>query len=549
MMELTIKTAKDKKTVQLKEDSSIDELRKLVAEAFSTELAKVCLIFAGKILKDGETCETHKLKNGLTIHLVIKNTPTGSGPSTTATSTATTAPPPATNGSTNPPPPNPFANVGGLGGAGLGGLGGLAGLAGLGAGSGGLAEMQQQMQQEMLNNPEMMRSLLNSPLVDRVMSNPEYLRTMLTSNPQMQRLIEQNPEISHMLNNPEIMRQTMEFARNPSMFQEVMRNHDRAMSNLESIPGGFNALQRMYRDVQEPMMDAVNQSANPFSSLLRNAGTQPPASGGAQASTDAPMPNPWAPAGSAQPSSTPTTTTTTAGATTATSTGTTSTPPSSTPGSNMFASPGLQSLVSQMMGDPELMSSMMNAPYTQNFMQALSQNPEMASSLISNNPLYANNPTMQQHLSTMLPNFLNQMQDPTVRSAMSNPDNLRAINQIQAGLETLRSNTPGLFGSLQPGTTPAPSSTTTGSTTTPSTTDSTAAPNTDAFASFIQNMSSALSGPANTGSPEERFSAQLEQLNSMGFINREANLQALQATMGDVNAAVERLLARLDGQS
>lgn len=43
--------------------------------------------------------------------------------------------------------------------------------------------------------------------------------------------------------------------------------------------------------------------------------------------------------------------------------------------------------------------------------------------------------------------------------------------------------------------------------------------------------------------PEERYRTQLEQLSGMGFVNREANLQALQATLGDVNAAVERLLA------
>ena len=42
--------------------------------------------------------------------------------------------------------------------------------------------------------------------------------------------------------------------------------------------------------------------------------------------------------------------------------------------------------------------------------------------------------------------------------------------------------------------------------------------------------------------PEARFQQQLEQLNSMGFVNREANLQALIATGGDINAAIERLL-------
>ena len=58
--------------------------------------------------------------------------------------------------------------------------------------------------------------------------------------------------------------------------------------------------------------------------------------------------------------------------------------------------------------------------------------------------------------------------------------------------------------------------------------------------------------------PEERFASQLDQLASMGFVDRQANIQggrisfvhvglnidfvALIATMGDVNAAVERLL-------
>lgn len=54
--------------------------------------------------------------------------------------------------------------------------------------------------------------------------------------------MERNPEINHMLSNPDILRQTMEIARNPAMLQELMRNQDRAMSNLESIPGKMKLL-------------------------------------------------------------------------------------------------------------------------------------------------------------------------------------------------------------------------------------------------------------------------------------------------------------------
>lgn len=44
--------------------------------------------------------------------------------------------------------------------------------------------------------------------------------------------------------------------------------------------------------------------------------------------------------------------------------------------------------------------------------------------------------------------------------------------------------------------------------------------------------------------PEQRYEAQLEQLAAMGFMNRDANLQALIATFGDVNAAIDRLLSQ-----
>lgn len=71
------------------------------------------------------------------------------------------------------------------------------------------------------------------------------------ANPQMQQLIQRNPEISHMLNNPDIMRQTLELARNPAMMQEMMRNQDRALSNLESIPGDtmlYGACTQIFRN-------------------------------------------------------------------------------------------------------------------------------------------------------------------------------------------------------------------------------------------------------------------------------------------------------------
>ena len=53
----------------------------------------------------------------------------------------------------------------------------------------------------------------------------------------------------------------MEMMRNPAAMDQAMRSQDLAMSQIENLPGGFNALRRMYEDVQAPMMEAA-QSAH-----------------------------------------------------------------------------------------------------------------------------------------------------------------------------------------------------------------------------------------------------------------------------------------------
>jgi ubiquilin len=51
--------------------------------------------------------------------------------------------------------------------------------------------------------------------------------------------------------------------------------------------------------------------------------------------------------------------------------------------------------------------------------------------------------------------------------------------------------------------------------------------------------------PANTNL-KELYKSQLEQLQNMGFTNENFNLDALKATAGNVEAAVERLLNMLN---
>ena len=72
----------------------------------------------------------------------------------------------------------------------LGSLGGLAGLESLVMGSANFMELQQRLPREFLRNPDMMSTIPDNPLVQRLMNDPENMRNLITSNPQMQELME-----------------------------------------------------------------------------------------------------------------------------------------------------------------------------------------------------------------------------------------------------------------------------------------------------------------------------------------------------------------------
>jgi hypothetical protein len=46
--------------------------QKIMPEFGSPPIEQLCLIFAGKIMKDHDTLNSHNVKDGMTVHLVIK---------------------------------------------------------------------------------------------------------------------------------------------------------------------------------------------------------------------------------------------------------------------------------------------------------------------------------------------------------------------------------------------------------------------------------------------------------------------------------------------
>ncbi|KAK5642579.1 hypothetical protein RI129_008746 [Pyrocoelia pectoralis] len=397
---VTVKTPKDAKKIEISEDASIKEFKEQVAVKFNTDIKGVCLIFAGKIINDEGTLQTYHIKNGLTVHLVIRTTP----------------PPSESIPSRLPSNTNTPLN---------------------------LENLHELTESELLHNADLLESSYENSFMQYFYDNPELMRSFIMNNPRMQTLAERNPELNHLFNSPQLWQQTMELMRSPSMLQEILRNHDRALTNLESIPGGYNILQRFYEDVQEPMLDAAFDELrhNPFVGLT-NSGTVENAQQGTENRN--PLPNPW----------------------------------SSTQGSS-----------EQLPTDTN--------PNTTNFLQGIQGNEFQSLS---------NSPELQQQVNSLLPQLLQQLQNPEIQSMFANLERSLPPRDTQESQQPLSSP--------------------------------------DDVSQLLAGIMSHLTVQDNTSPPEERYQTQLGQLEAMGFVNRNANLQALIATFGDINAAIERLVGQ-----
>ena len=206
----------------------------------------------------------------------------------------------------------------------------------------------------------------------------------------------------------------------------------------KSVPGGFNALQRIYRELEEPMLNATRDqfNQNPFAALMgNNTNTNNTGTENRQAGTEntQPLPNPWAPRTNTTSSSSSTTTTTTSSTTGSTNTSTAnnplnnifsqmlgnigsssgSTPSTATTGANTQSSTPtanpMQDYMQQMLNNPRQMESILNAPYMQSMLQMISQNPDMSRLIVENSPQLAGNPDLRDQVTRSMPALLTQV--------------------------------------------------------------------------------------------------------------------------------------------
>lgn len=453
-IEIIVKTPKEKQVIQVEEGASIKDIKVIVGAKFNADPDYLCLIFAGKMMEDEDTLEMHNVHEGMTIHLIIKAAP--------RESEAGAQRPPADITKT------PF---------GIGAIGGLVGLESLGMGSAHFMELQNRMQTELLGNPELLRRVLENPLVQSLMKDTDNMKYLIRNNPQMRDLMSRHPEIRQMLNNTELLKHTSELAKNPSMLQELMRNLD-GTNPMEGTTT-FTTLPTMFTTFQEPAISSMT-------SKMQEAQKSEPG--------------------------------------------------------NLFNNPQMSSLLQQMVENPQAMQNMLQAPYTQTVLQALQADPTMSSAIINENPLFKNNPALQQHLTSMMPQLLQQLQNPEVLNMVASPQAINALLQIQEGLDNLKNVAPGLVSNLGLGSFNDFTGSTDAST---SQADSSGKPASEAnFSKFMSLMVEQMSNSDPKLPPVARYKLQMEHLKLMGFTEEEENLQTLTAVFGDVNAAVQKLLAK-----
>jgi len=294
----------------------------------------------------------------------------------------------------------------------------------------------------------------------------------------------------------------MELASNPSLMSEMMRNTDRAMANIEMMPGGFDALRRMYSNIQEPLYQSATEmsgnSNNNSSETVNNSTSEATAPTSNTNSSNSDNNNNVAASNNAS--------------------------------SNSFGMPFAI--------DPNTMASLLENPGVQQMLQNMFSDPSTVESVLMSNP------QLRQMVESN-PQMMNMLRNPDFLRTMSNPQFLRTMFQLQQAFQF--SNPTSTSSSSYP------------SSNNNNNNNTNTFPSNSSGANYMPDMSALFSllGANNNNAAsfvdpaianmtqeqlEQHFQSQLEQLREMGFLDKQMCLEALKYTNGNVAAAVERLL-------
>jgi len=184
----------------------VEEFRTILAPKCGVKKHRQRLVFAGRLLQDGRTLEAYGIERNSTIHLLYSQGAETDGP------------------------------------------GGL-----------DISQMPEQLaalQRHVLANPDILQQMLESPAMQGLLNDHDFLRSLLNMDPRLKKVFESSQELRDMLGDADFMKQASDALRNPVHVRDVLRSTDRAMSVLDELGGGaFDVLRQMCEDITKPMED------------------------------------------------------------------------------------------------------------------------------------------------------------------------------------------------------------------------------------------------------------------------------------------------------
>jgi ubiquilin len=198
--------------------TTVEEFRTILAPKSGIKRHKQRLVFAGKLMQDGRTLEAYGIERNSTVHLLHGGGDAGGG-----------------------------ADAG----PGIPGAGDLGGL--------DISVIPPHLgtvQRHVLANPDILQQMLESPAMQSLLNDHDFLRSLLKMDPRHTKLLESCPELQEMLQDQEFMSQATEALRNPVHVRDVLRSTDRSMAQLECLGGGaFDVVRQMCEDIERPKLD------------------------------------------------------------------------------------------------------------------------------------------------------------------------------------------------------------------------------------------------------------------------------------------------------
>uniref|UniRef100_A0A8C3PBS8 UBA domain-containing protein n=1 Tax=Chrysemys picta bellii TaxID=8478 RepID=A0A8C3PBS8_CHRPI len=196
--------------------------------------------------------------------------------------------------------------------------------------------------------------------------------------------------------------------------------------------------------------------------------------------------------------------------------------------------------------------SVLSVSHMRNIMQALSQKPSLIVHFMLSNPRFVGIPHPRQEVARELQALLQLLHRPDMLLVMANPRATKALFQIQQGFQTLGMEVLRFARGSAPGSGAAGSPADgrevprTGSEPRENATPAAGSAKSECQPCNMGQIAQGLgqASPPLPQTPEAQFQQQLEQLYVMGFLNHEANVQALRAAGGDINAVIDKLLGQ-----